>query len=154
MKRLFLLTYVIILAAALSFCSDEYASNGAVSTISFKLDGVQKTFTYVTVKQETNTSELHAWQEITASNTKNNSNEMVYFEIEKDYTGSDSFDGFIYTKNTTAYSMGWDAFTSAATVNTSKKLEGTFSGTVKRFNAATQQNEIHVITNGSFTITK
>ena len=153
MKKLVALTSVFILAAVFSFCSDEYASNN-VSTITFKLDGVQKTFTSVAIKQETSPEEQHIWQEITASNSKNGVDEMVYFEIEKEYTGNDSFDGFIYSTNNTTYSMGWDAFTSAATVNTGTRLEGTFSGNVKRFNTATQQNEIHIITNGSFTITK
>lgn len=154
MKRLFILTSVIILAAAFSFCSDEYSNNN-VSTITFKLDGVQKTFTSVAVKQDINSEEQHAWQEITASvNKKNSGNEMVYFEVENGYTGSDSLDGFFYSTDNTAYSMGWDAFTSAATVNNATQLEGTFSGTVKRFNTNTQQNENHVITNGSFTIVK
>ena len=151
MKKLVALTSVFILAAAFSFCSDEYANNN-VSTISFMLDGVQKTFTSVTINHEVNTEEQHTWQEITAKNKS--TNEKVYFEIEKGYTGSNSFDGFVYSTNVTDYSMGWDAFTSSATVNNNKKLEGTFSGKVKQFNIATQKNETHIITNGSFTIAK
>lgn len=154
MKRLFILTSVIILAAAFSFCSDEYATYN-VSTISFSIDGVQKTFKSVTVEQDDNAEEHYTWHEVnTLKNNKDNSNEMVYFELEKGYTGSDSFDGFIYSDNTTAYSMGWDGFTSVTTINTINNVKGSFSGTVKRFNTTTQQNEIHIITNGSFNIIK
>ena len=152
MKKLFLLTCLSALAAAYSFCTNDYTAENKVSKITFKLDGVQKIFTTVTVKLESSLSESHPWQAITAQ--RNKSNEMVYFEIEKGYTGTDSFDGFTYSNNNAAYAMSWDAFSSSATINTDKKLEGTFSGTVKSWNTITQQNEIHIITNGSFTITK
>jgi len=157
MKKLFLFTCLSALALSFNSCSDDDSSsnNGSETggTVSFKVDGVQKTFDTVTVNEDSETfeGETYTWYEVTASDN-GSSTEMIYFEIEKGYNGADSFDSFMYTLNNTTFDMDWDSFSSNTTSNTSSKLKGTFSGTVQHWSNENQEYTQKAITDGTFNI--
>ncbi len=156
MKKVFLFTCLSALALSFNSCSDDdSSSNGGEpgGTVSFKVDGVQKTFNTVTVNEDSETfeGETYTWYEVTAS-ADGNATEMIYFEVEKGYNGADSFDNFDYTSATQVYSMDWDNFSSNTTTNSSQKLKGSFTGTVSRWNNETQTSMDKEITTGTFDI--
>ena len=158
MKKLFLFTCLSALALSFNSCSDDDSSsnnNGGETggTVSFKVDGVQKTFDTVTVnlQSETEEGETWEWYEVTASDA-GASTETIYFEIEKGYSGADSFDTFTYTSNNSDFDMDWDNFSANTTSNSSSKLKGSFSGTVQQWSNENQEYTQKAITEGTFNI--
>jgi hypothetical protein len=155
MKKIFLFTCFSAIALSFSSCSDDDSSSGnndggeTGGTVSFKVDGVQKTYNTVTINHESQTLDGQTWEwyEITASQN-GGSSELISFEVEKGVTGADALYSLDYVSDNTGYEMSWVDFSTNVTTNTNHKLKGSFSGTVDDFETGTEK----VITDGTFNI--
>ena len=154
MKKLFLFTCLSALALTFNSCSGDDPSsnnNGPEGTLSFKLDGVQKTFNTIAINENVFTGDgvTYTIYGITASDNSDPS-ELVYFTIEKTYTGTDSFNVFRFTSNNIIW-YDYDLLSNTM-INRDDKLKGSFSGSLYDGLAGGGEEELKIITDGTFDI--
>lgn len=159
MKKLFLFTCLSALALTFNSCSDDdnksNETDGTTGTVTFKIDGVTKTYNTVTVDPDSSTSggETYEWITITAS-PEGSASEFITFEIEKNAVGVDAADYLEYFENNRTYSMNWDTFNINTLTNNEDKVKGTFAGPVTYWNNETQTATDKTITEGTFDINR
>ena len=136
--------------AAMSFsCSDDDSKGGGGSDkISFKVNGVSKTMTNVQVNEEVEDGETYLI--ITGSMGQSASEVITFSTVECD-VGSGMAYSWGYIKDGETY---WDNgdVTSIIETNSSKKLKGSFSGTLSSWTV--EENIEVTITDGSFNINR
>ena len=145
MKKLFLFVAVAAIAFSLNSCSKSDSSSSAGGKISFKVNGVSKTFTNAVAVESTGSIFVEAYIGSAANPT-----ETVSFAVEASMTGSDAIYSFYYSNDTDDYSYGTAPFTRNVTRNTSALLRGTFSGSLNSDTSAATLP----ITEGSFDINR
>lgn len=150
MKKLFLFTCLSAFALSFNSCSDDDSSssgNDNETTISFKVNGVQKTFKHVVFEGETGSEVPYHY--IEAIPNSNEPSESVNFTFHGNEIGSDVIEHFHYKKGSFDYywTRGQDTeFMHNFQTNTTTKVKGTFSGTIH------DGDESVTITNGTFNI--
>lgn len=130
MKKLFLFTLLSALTFSLNSCSGDDDSAAPVNaqpggTISFKFNGVQKTFNNVVIDQEVET-EGDVWLTVTGSENGSSSN-MISFNAYQGDLGSDKIMNLEYTQNDVTVFYTFQP-NSNIQVNSNNTLSGTFSG--------------------------
>ncbi len=159
MKKLFLFTCLSALALSFNSCSKDDGpgkvkninDNGAIGTISFKVGGVQKTFTTGTIYEQVAGVGLNPVYKVTAFDNENAS-ERIYFEIKKGDTEDNSIYVLQYTYENRDY---FDSITvdSKVDINDGSTLKGTFKAYVIWTNdEPPYQSDQKVVSNGSFEI--
>ena len=163
MKKLFLLLTVTVLSLSITSCSDDDSAptnNGGNNeeTVSFKINGIQKTFEHIVVNTENIDSEVV----LTIIASENNeTNEFITFQLYQDETGGAEVDTEwrYYDADNKIYEEG--GFNNEEVIqidhniteNNSEKLSGTFLGTLSRY----EQEEglmLLEITEGIFNINR
>ncbi|TRW26710.1 hypothetical protein FMM05_04860 [Flavobacterium zepuense] len=158
MKKLFLFTCLSALALTFNSCSDDdnksNETDGTSGTVTFKVNGVAKTYNTITVNPESEVSdgETFEWITITAS-PEGSASEFVTFELEKEAVGADASNYFEYVENNVTYY--WDnEFNVNTLTNNNDKVKGTFSGTVSIYDANAQETVTKTISEGTFDINR
>ncbi|GGB79714.1 hypothetical protein GCM10007424_19860 [Flavobacterium suaedae] len=142
MKKIFLLLTVTVLSLSITSCSDDDSAptnNGGNNeeTVSFKINGIQKTFEHIVVNTENIDSEVL----LTIIASENNeANEFITFQLYQDETGGAEVDTEwrYYDANKVYEEGGFNneeaiQIDQTITENNSEKLSGTFSGTLSRY---------------------
>lgn len=127
MKKIILLVVMVAVGMFWTSCSSDDSGNNTntiplnpAGTISFKVNGVTKTFnTYIMTE---NDQSLY----ITATNNSNIS-DIVELDIQKDQLGTGVLHDFFYTKNTVIYNS-FGGFTTLITKNSDRQIIGSFAG--------------------------
>lgn len=141
MKKIYLFVAVAC-ATVFSSCSSDDDSNDSANSnapVVVTIDGQKKYFEEVDV--EVDGSRIY----VTAL-TKDHS-DVLLFQAQIPYTGSNSIYDVVYTKNNVNY-YGGNTLTNNVEICTEHKLKGTFDGTVESFNA--ENPGTVTMTNGSF----
>ena len=148
MKNLFLFLSISILSLSISSCSsddnnstengDNNPSTETGGTVSFKVDGVQKTFNNIIIDKtiyDEGKQEEAIYLEITASE-EGNSEEYITFQLFEGSVGANKtyVDGWDYRVNNKMY-HAWhhstgNGITDIVQINDAEKLKATFSGTL------------------------
>lgn len=147
MKKIFLFLAAASLSLA-SCSSDDGGSSNGGDSVTFKVNGVEKTFNTVQVEEvvwDEGTPDEFSQIEVTAS-MNNSPTEFVTFSVEPDGVGADALYDFRYTAAGDQF-YSYDSFVSIVQTNTGSKLRGTFSGTLNSGGEATK-----TITEGEFNI--
>lgn len=153
MKKLILFVSVAVLTFSLNSCSSDSDSDSTSvgGKITFKIGSQTKTFNTVIVDEDVfNGGTVDEYTELTVVGTTGNSSaESVTFYLYKTDLGSDAIYYFEYFDGTDPFADQNGTFNTNVTVNNnSKKLKGTFSGTI---NGPANGSPLG-ITNGSFDI--
>ncbi|KGO92229.1 hypothetical protein [Flavobacterium subsaxonicum] len=161
MKKLLLITCLTALTLSFNSCSDDdsKATETVVTeeiggTLSFKVNGVQKTFNNVVVSKTDYDGDVYL--EVTAS-VNGSATEYLSFNLWQNDLGSEAVEYFTYVNGSKMYSDGWSTnntnpqVNSIVQTNSNNKLKGSFSGTVARM--ATMEgetDEVINLTDGTF----
>jgi hypothetical protein len=161
MKNLFLFVAVATMAVFSSCSSDDDKKEDqpVASELKVTINGTQKTFNSIQVnRQESGYGDYYL--NVTAS-INNSPNEVISFLVEEGAVGADALIpyNFTYTFNNKSYNSynsigGGSNLSSIIQTNnaSTKKLAGTFTGTVYHNNNSTNTTESLNLTNGSFNI--
>jgi hypothetical protein len=138
---------LIALAFSLYSCSSSGSGSGSGSnsnTVTFKVAGVNKTFTNAVVEESAGSIYVTAH-----IGPVDNPTETVFFIIASNETGTDALYDFAYDNPTDNYYFGSATFNRNVSVNNSTTLQGTFSGSLNSSTSATL-----AISQGSFDLAK
>ena len=135
MKKIFLFLSASAMVLSLNSCSSD---DGGGSSVSFKVDGVSKSFKVVS-------EDFGGVLFVTGyKGSASNPTEFVSFTIESGATGANAITDFSYENTTDSYDT--TTFTSNVSENANGKVKGTFSGTLEPFEGGSDV----VITDGKF----
>lgn len=143
MKKLFL--FIAAASLAMASCSSDDSGSSSNDVVKFTVDGVTKTYKYVTV-----TPDGGGYLTVTASNSASSTTDFIVLEIEEGNVGPEAPIDYVnyFAAGDSFYAYGGDDFTSNTEINSSSKLKGTFEGTIfSNSGSATK-----AVTNGSFNI--
>jgi len=152
MKKLFLILFATAATFSASSCSDDDAAATTTGdTVTFKVNGVQKTYNTVSVEEETEGGVTYLY--VTAMNGTNIS-EVVTFDIVKGETADDSVNGFVYDVAGVTYeNVGTGtSFSSEIDHNMDGHIEGRFTGTLREYFGTSEEPVFKTFTEGSFNI--
>lgn len=152
MKKIAFILVATLLITSFVSCSDSTGDTRDTSPdyFTFKVDGVQKTFTNVQVTESTYIEgDLNIPTYNVLATPQEDNGEYVAFQIERDFTGNGGLYEFIYTNTDDTYRIS-DNFTFSLSTNTTNKLSGTFSGPL--FDASGAITPAVIITEGVFDI--
>lgn len=157
-KKLFLFTLLSALTFSVTSCSDDDSSSNnnnnvteTTGTVTFKLDGVTKTYNTISVQTEEylndDTGAVEDVQLIVTASDNGSATDYVTFVTYIDEVGANSLYDLNYG-NEYVYNL-----TSNVSKNSENKLIGTFAGSYDVYNQTTEQYVNHPITEGSVNIT-
>jgi hypothetical protein len=136
MKKIFLFLSATALVLSLNSCSSD--DDGGGSSVSFKVDGVSKSFKVVS-------EDFGGILFVTGyKGSVSNPTEFVSFTIESGATGAGAISDFSYESTTESYDA--TTLTSDVSENANGKVKGTFSGTLEPFEGGSDV----IITDGKF----
>lgn len=148
MKKIFLSLFLAVIAVTLHSCSDDEPQLGG--TVSFTVDGSQKTYTnpMVTILEPNPEENGIVLLRLTSGT---NDTGILQFEIEREVTGNvvPYFFGYL-TSNT--YHFLEEEFTLIISANENGHMAGTFSGRLKKADDIPEGQEFIDISNGSFDV--
>lgn len=156
MKKLFLFLTLSSLSISLNSCSGDDSNdsvNPANSTLSMKVNGTVKTYNTVAVSQD-DQGNGDVYLTVTASQA-GSPNDLVNFSTYVGETGIYAIYQFEVIYNGQAFNAGFGGngnLNNNVIVNSNNRLQGTFSGTITRYNNQTQQEETINVTEGSYNI--
>lgn len=151
MKKLFLFTCLSALAFSFNSCSDDDSKSSdstSGAAISFKVNGVRKTFSNVIFEKFGSEGEA-PYYFVEAIPTSNEPDELINFSFRANTLGSTVIEHFHYQTGSYDYYWGTGSaneFTHNFQANSTTKQKGTFSGIVR------EEDEFVTITEGSFNI--
>ena len=151
MKKLFLFVSAVVLTVSLNSCSKSDSGSSIGGKITFNIGSQTKTFNTVVVNQEVfNGGTASEYTELTViGTTGTSSTESVTISLYKTDVGANAISYFEYYDGVDSFADQNGTFhTNVTTNNSSKKLIGTFSGTI---NGPANGSPIG-ITNGSFNV--
>lgn len=127
-----LLIYVTAIMSVFSSCSNDEKKSVVVpanphGSVTFKLNGVQKTFTYFDFVVQNNGSENE--YNFTAFAQPGSSTEYLNFRLTEAQKGAGTYFPIYYTLNST-HNSEWQIFSSNIVTNTNKALFVNFSGKI------------------------
>ncbi|GGB79723.1 hypothetical protein GCM10007424_19870 [Flavobacterium suaedae] len=150
MKKFFLLLTVTVLSLSITSCSgdDDSGSTASGSYVKFKVDGVQKNFTNISIEEPNDYSAII----ITAQNG-NNISEIVEIEInvnEDDNSLEELYFSY-YEGDAVYYFAGANtSFNYETELYTMDRVKGVFTGVLGNYNG--EEMQYRTFTEGSFDI--
>ena len=148
MKKLILLLVVVTMAIGLNSCSSDDTSPSG--TVTFKLDGVQKTLKIISVNEYKNLAgTANEYTQISVYASSRTEDGAVEFSFKKGDVGN-IISNFTYIVGGDVGYLNSNDFLGTVTANDDKKLIGTFSGHVGSIDG-TDSSDLN-ITEGSFDI--
>ena len=151
MKKLILFVSAVVLTVSLNSCSKSDSSSSVGGKITFNIGSQTKTFNTVVVNEEVfNGGTANEYTKLTVlGTTGTSSTESVTLVLNKIDLGANAISYFEYYNGVDPFGDQNGTFhTNVTTNNSSKKLIGTFSGTI---NGPANGSPLG-ITNGSFNI--
>ncbi|MEL1246412.1 hypothetical protein AAEO56_19215 [Flavobacterium sp. DGU11] len=143
MKKLFLFICLSVSVLFFTACSNNDDSPSG-NRVSFKINGVQKTFRGVAAIGESDNGGATILYHIKAA-TDANSAEIISFYVPAGTTGANMAYSFDYVTDNTLFTN--NGVSSNVTVNSNKKMKGSFSGSV-----VNDAGQVKTITDGTFDI--
>ena len=157
MKKLFL--FLAVAALGFTSCSDDDDNNNPTyttgGTVTMKINGVQKTYTTISVDRELYTGETPGDDEYLLSVTASengSATEFVTFDIWENSNGAGGIDWITYVTDGDNYSQ-WGNFNSNVLASNNHELGANFSG--EMIIGYDENNDLVVdeITEGSINVT-
>lgn len=151
MKKLLVCIYILLFSFLLASCSTDDEPTplpvAESSTITFKVNGVQKIYTSVAVTESIYTFEDLSVPSYSILATTDDDGEFVAIQVRRDYTGSEGIYQFLYVNGNGNHNLT-EEFLMNITANDGGNLAGTFSGPLQLTGTETGVT----ITEGSFNI--